>query len=110
MPALPICDIIQGKGAVKMERQNSQFEVEHISFEESAAGKQFAELQKLRQELEQHISEQASYQAAAEQREKSAEKRGFWRGILAGIIGSSVAGLFLYYWPNIIDLISSLVQ
>lgn len=101
---------MQGKGADEMNRQNFQFEIEHIPFEESAAGKQFAELQKLRQELEQHISEQAAYQATAEQREKAAEKRGFWRGILAGIIGSSVAGLFIYYWPNIIVWISSLVQ
>lgn len=93
-----------------MNRQNFQFEVEHISFEDSAAGKQFAELQKLRQELDQRIAEQAAYQAAAEQREKAAEKRGLWRGILAGIIGSSVAGLFLYYRPNIVAWVSSLVQ
>lgn len=84
--------------------------VAQIPFEESAAGKQIAELQKLRQEFDQYRSEQASYHAAAEHREKVAERRGFIKGFLSSLIASILAGLVLYYWTDILQWISIVVQ
>lgn len=81
-----------------------------IPFEESPAGRQIAELQKLRQELDKYRTEQAAYQAAAEHREKVAERRGFIKGFLSSLISAIIAGLVLYYWPTIAAWISSLVQ
>ena len=81
-----------------------------IPFEESAAGKQIAELQKLRQEFDQYRAEQAAYQAAAEHREKVAERRGFIKGFLSSLVASIFAGLVIYYWPTIAAWASSLVQ
>lgn len=84
--------------------------IAQIPFEESAAGKQIAELQKLRQEFDQYRAEQAAYQAAAEHREKVAERKGFVKGFLSSLIASVLAGLVIYYWPTITAWASSLVQ
>lgn len=85
------------------------FGIKEISFEDSAAGKQLAELQGLREalekqteELDKQRAEQAAEQAAAKHREKIAEIRGFF----LGMIGSAVAGLIVEYWPVIISFFS----
>lgn len=87
-----------------------QFDVEHVSFEDSAAGKQLAELHELRKQLEQYRAEQASCQSAAEHREKVAERKGFWRGVASGFVTTVVGGLIVYYWPGFIAWLFSFGQ
>lgn len=88
---------------------HSASQIGTVRFEDSAMGKQLAELQGLRsevekqnKELEKQRSEQAAEQATAKHREKIAEIRGFFLGVL----GSVVAGLIVEYWPAITSLFS----
>lgn len=89
---------------------NFDFETGEIKFEDSAMGKQLAELQKLRHELNKYRAEQAAYQTATEHREKVAERRGFIKGFFSSLIAAILAGLVIYYWPVITAWVSSLVQ
>ena len=84
------------------------FEMGQIRFEDSAAGRQLAELQKLRQDFDQYRAEHAAYQAAAEHREKVAERRGFIRGLISGLFTTVIGGLIVYYWPEISGWVISL--
>lgn len=86
------------------------FPTEQVKTEDSGVGKQLNELQKLRQDFDQYRAEQTAYQAAAEHREKVAERRGFIKGFFSSLITSIVAGLVIYYWPNLIGWVSNLFQ
>lgn len=93
-----------------MNRQNFQFEVEHISFEDSAAGKQFAELQKLRQDFDNYVAQQEAQRKADEERQRTERKRNTLVSLAAGSFTGIASGIFLYYRPNIVAWVSSLVQ
>lgn len=84
--------------------------LENVKPEDTPVGKQLAELQKLRQDFEKYRADQTAYNAAAEKRHELAEKRQFWRGALAGAIGSTVANLFIFYWPDVVAFFSNLFQ
>lgn len=58
-----------------MDRKNFQYEVEYISFEDSASGKQFAELQKLRQDFDNYVAQQEAQRKADEERQWAERKR-----------------------------------
>ncbi len=58
-----------------MDRKNFQYEVEYISFEDSASGKQFAELQKLRQDFDNYVTQQEAQRKADEERQWAERKR-----------------------------------
>lgn len=81
-----------------------------IPFEESAAGKQIAELQKLRQEFEDYKSKQESARIADEKRRKTERKRSIFVSTLSGAIAGVISGVVLYYWPDILEWFSALVQ
>lgn len=93
-----------------MDFQNFQFEIEHIPFEESAAGKQFAELQKMRQDFEDYKSKQEAERKSDEKRRNIERKRNLLVSLVAGSISGIVSGLFLYYWPGITAFFSSFLQ
>lgn len=101
---------MQGKGADLMDRKNFQYEGEYISFEDSASGKQFAELQKLRQDFDNYVAQQEAQRKADEERQWAERKRNTLVSLAAGSFTGVASGIFLYYWPNIIVWISSLVQ
>lgn len=87
------------------------FQMGTVKLEDSAIGKQLAELQKLRQDFNQHVAEQSAYQAAEKHRLELAEKRQFRNCILSGVIGSAVGGLIVLAvqnWVSVVDFITSL--
>lgn len=82
-----------------------KIEIEEIQFGESAAGKQFAELQKLRDEFNNYHAEEAAYHAAEATRQKIAERRGFIFGSISTIVCGIVVAIFAYFWPTIVSII-----
>lgn len=83
-----------------------EIEIAKIPFGESAAGKQFAELQKLRDEFNNYRAEEAAYHAAETTRQKIAERRGFIFGSISTIVCGIVVAIFAYFWPTIVFFFS----
>lgn len=81
-----------------------------IPVEESAAGRQLAELQKIRQDFEDYKRKQEAEHKAEEERRSIERKRNLVVSLVAGSISGILSGLFLYYWPTIAACASSLVQ
>ena len=81
-----------------------------MPFEESAAGRQLAELQKIRQDFEDYKRKQEAERKAEEERRNIERKRNLIVSLVAGSISGILSGLFLYYWPTITAWASSLVQ
>ena len=89
---------------------NFDFETGEIKFEDSAIGKQLAELQKLRQDFDSYVRKQEAEQKAQEERKRVERKRNLIISLLAGSFTGIVSGIFLYYWPVITAWVSLLVQ
>lgn len=86
------------------------FETCEIKFEDSAMGKQLAELQKLRQDFDNYVQKQDAENKANKERQRVEHKRNLIISLLAGSFTGIVSGIFLYYWPVITVWVSSLVQ
>ena len=89
---------------------NFDFETGEIKFEDSAMGKQLAELQKLRQDFDNYVQKQDAENKANKERRRVERKRNLIISLLAGSFTGIVSGIFLYYWPVITAWVSSLVQ
>ena len=71
------------------------------SFEDTGLCEVLGELKRLRKEVNQYRADEAAYQSATEHREKVAERRGFIKGFFSSLLAAVLAGLILYYWPDI---------
>ena len=84
--------------------------VAQIPFEESAAGKQIAELQKLRQDFDEYVANQETQRIAQEECRRVERKRNLLVSLVAGSLTGLVSGIFMYYWHAIAAWASSLAQ
>lgn len=98
---------------------NFDFELGHVSFEESVIGKmqrsiseqsenQIEELKALRDDFDKYRADQAADKISDDEQRKR-ERRSdrifsIAAGALSGLITSSLAGLLVYYWPVIVSL------
>lgn len=86
------------------------FQTEQIPFEQSAAGKQMQELQKLRKNFDNYVKKQEAERIADQKRREAERKCGLFVSIFSGAIAGIISGVFLLYWPTIIAWASSLIH
>lgn len=67
-------------------------------------------LQKLRDDFDEHRADETAYHTSQELNAKKAEKRSFWRNIVSSVIAAIIGGLVVYYWPDILDLVLSVLH
>lgn len=76
--------------------------IKRIHEEDSAAGQQIGELQKLRQDFDKYCSDYAAYKAAEEHSRKAERHKTFAISAIVSFITAALANLMVYYWPKII--------
>lgn len=101
------------------------FETACVKYEDSAMGKlqnslasqhteRMDELQKLRDDFDKYVANQAADKISDEERHirerRSDRVFAIFAGALSGLLASSLAGLFIYYWPSIVSFFTKLLQ
>lgn len=92
------------------EMLKNGFQTEQIKFEDSGLGKQFFELQNLRQDFDSYVRKQEAEQKAQEERQRVERKRNLFVSLVAGSLTGIVSGIFMYYWPTITAFVSSIIH
>lgn len=111
IPDLPIKEHIdRSKRFEDFLRSTNNIDTVKVKPENPAIAQQLEELKQLRKDFDDHHADDAANRAAEEHRTKIAERKASIKGVIATFVVTVLAGIVLYYWPQIVSLVQRFIH
>lgn len=111
IPDLPVNEHIdRSKRFEDFLRSTNNIDTVKVKPENSAIAQQLEELKQLRKDFDDHHADDAANRAAEEHRTKIAERKAAIKGVISTFVVTVLAGIILYYWPQIVSFVHGFIH